>query len=123
MTRKEFWEQGAPEKAKQQIQGAAIAAFVSAGITTILAILINRFMLIDAVLICGLGFGILKLQSRVCAICICSYFILDKIATLGTMTISSIIVAAVFIYYFIMGVIGTWNYQKAWQETKNAMIS
>lgn len=81
---------------------------------------ISALSLIDAAFVCGLAFGIHK-KSRVCAVTMLVYFIISKAIQLIEMggTTFMIPVALICLYYYWMGVVGTFGYHKHIRTQKN----
>ena len=107
-------------RALRKIKVAWVAAVV-AGVVTLAAVVsvtdtqvvgVSSWNFIDVVLIFGLAFGIYK-KSRVCAIIMLIYFILSKII-MWTVSPSPIglPVTVLFLYCFVQGVIGTFQYHR-----------
>ena len=70
----------------------------------------------DVVLIFGLTFGIYK-KSRTCAVVMLAYFLISKIIIISqTGSFNGSLLAIVFIYYYVYGVIGTFAYHKHLKE-------
>lgn len=101
------------QKPENLIKGAAISAYIVAGLTLIvgLGVLKNPFMLIDVALIAGLGTIILLKKSRVAAVLLFSYYLINAVINAmngirpGALTI-------VFVVAFLMGIQGTFKYHK-----------
>ncbi len=111
------------EKALKYIKSAWTTAIACSLITLlgiIISILANSdflgldlYSLVDVVLLLGLAFGVYK-KSRVCAVILFTYFILDKLYMLssGAINSGSIIVSIAFGTWFFQGIIGTIHYHK-----------
>lgn len=109
------------EKAEKAIKTAYVAAIISGTITLIVSLMamagvsfggINPWMIIDAIFIFGMAYGIAK-KSRVCAIIMLVYWILAKIVTImGEGPSGGIVVAIMFAYFFFNGVVGTFTYHQ-----------
>jgi hypothetical protein len=110
-----------PDEVLKKIKNAWVAAIISGSITlivTLLAIFGKSFFgftaweLTDVALIFGLAYGIYK-KSRTCAVLMLVYFICAKILIMyETGKPSGLIMALIFIYYFALGVSGTYDYHK-----------
>ena len=110
-----------PDEVLKKIKHAWVAATISGGFTLVLTLLamygnsilgFSAWELIDVALIFVLAFGIYK-KSRTCAVLMLVYFILAKILIMyETGKPTGIIMSIVFIYYFSMGVSGTFDYHK-----------
>jgi hypothetical protein len=117
-----------PDEVLKKIKHAWIAATISGSFTlvvTLFAIFGNSILgfsaweLIDVALIFGLAFGIYK-KSRTCAVLMLVYFIGAKILIMfETGKPSGLIMAIVFIYYFALGVAGTFEYHKLVRAQQN----
>src|SRR5689334_6278658 len=110
-----------PVDVSKNIKNAWVAASISGLITlvfTLLAIFghsilgFSAWELIDAVLVFGLAFGIYK-KSRTCALLMLIYFVIAKILLMTQAgAANGILLALVFLYYFAMGVKGTFDYHR-----------
>jgi serine/threonine-protein kinase len=112
------------EDALKQVQGAAIAGFVLAGLNFIIWLVVmsgvnigmglNAFMIIDVFLILGLSFGVLK-RSRVCAVLLLLYFVGGKILMMASGQIpgiGGIAISIAFATAFFKGMLGTFSCRK-----------
>ena len=108
-----------PKDVLDKIRNAWVAAVISGCITlvvTLFAIFGSSIMgftaweLIDVALIFGLAFGIYR-KSRICAVLMLLYFVASKILIMaeGGSASSGIVMALVFLYYFALGVQGTFQ--------------
>lgn len=80
MTKSEFWKNAVPKNVKGQVVTAAVFAYISAAMTLVLGFLTGNFLvLIDVLLVLGLGLGVHLAKSRVCAIILAAYFVLNKV--------------------------------------------
>ncbi len=110
-----------PDQILKRIKNAWITGIISGTITlifTLIAMNGNQLMgfsvwnLTDVVLIFGLTFGIYK-KSRTCALAMLAYFLLSKIIIIvQTGSFNGSLLAIVFIYYYVYGVIGTFAYHR-----------
>ena len=114
-----------PELILKRIKNAWITGIVS-GTMTLLFTLIAMYgtnllgfsvwNLSDVVLIFGLTFGIYK-KSRTCAVVMLAYFLISKFIIISqTGSFNGSLLAIVFIYYYVYGVIGTFAYHKHLKE-------
>lgn len=117
------------ESAKNKIQAAYVAAFISAGFTLLFILIamfgyplvngINLLTLVDVALLILLGVLIAKLKSRVAAVILFVYFLLSKVFLymenpgVGT---SSMYMTIVFLIAYFNGILGTFAYQKIKEE-------
>src|SRR5262249_46833014 len=110
-----------PNDVSRNIKNAWVAASIS-GLITLLFTLgaifghsilgFSAWELIDAAFIFGMAFGIYK-KSRTCAVLMLIYFIGAKILLMTQAgTTNGIVLALVFLYYFAMGVKGTFDYHR-----------
>ena len=105
----------------KKIRNAWIAGLVSGGITLAVTLLAVAGMsvlgysaveLIDVALVFGLTFGIYK-KSRTCAVLMLVYFVISKVILMTEMrSASPMIVGLVFLYFYAMGVVGTFQYHR-----------
>ena len=110
-----------PDKVLKKIRNAWIACLVSAAVTLVVSLLAlagNRVgpftgaEFIDVVFILGLAFGISR-KSRVCAVLMFCYFVLSKIILMRAPGQSGgIFMGLVFLYYYGVGVQGTFEYHR-----------
>ena len=109
------------DQAERHVSNAWWAALISAGVTVVFAFIslggtahagIDAWAFADVVLILALAFGLSR-KSRVCAILLFLYFVGSKLlmwsenpqqASRGSF------VAIVFMYYFFMGIVGTFQW-------------
>ena len=103
ITKSEFCRSRASDKVRKNIRGSAILCYISAGVTAVFAVLFNLFMLIDAVIVLGLGLAIYL--SRVCSILLLVYGVVSCVTVLmetGRVSGWLVILAGVFavIYTF-----------------------
>ncbi|WP_291584007.1 hypothetical protein [Clostridium sp. UBA6640] len=111
------------EKALKYIKSAWMTAIACSVITLLgmlLSILANSdflgldlYSLVDVALLLGLAFGVYK-KSRVCAVILFIYFILDKLYMLssGVVNRGAIMMSIAFGTWFFQGIIGTIHYHK-----------
>ncbi|MBC3880680.1 hypothetical protein H8K35_02835 [Undibacterium sp. LX40W] len=116
-----------PDIILKRIKNAWITGIVSGSITLIFTLIamngsqilgFSIWNLSDVALIFGLTFGIYK-KSRACAVAMLAYFLLSKIIVIAqTGSFNGGILAIVFIYYYVYGVIGTFAYHKHLKENQ-----
>ncbi|MEJ2354306.1 MAG: hypothetical protein P8Y62_00125 [candidate division WOR-3 bacterium] len=118
------------EQAKKAIKISWILALVSGGITLIFGIFskyiqdtvpinANLGLVLDALIVFGLAFGIYK-KSRICAVIMFVYFLNSQFRfTINSRTISNIPLALVFLFYFYQGIRGTFSYHKLTADEEN----
>jgi serine/threonine-protein kinase len=111
-----------PREILKKIRQAVIAAAISCAITTIFTLIaiagtsvlgFTAWELVDVALIAGLAYGIHR-KSRACAVLMFVYFVGAKIYMImqgGKPT--GMVVALIFLYYYALGVQGTFQYH-AW---------
>ena len=110
-----------PDAVLKKIRSAWVACLVSCAITTVLILLkmggsqvgpFTTLDLVDVVFVLGMAFGISR-KSRTCAVLMFCYFVLSKYLLIkATGQVGGLIVAAVFLYFYAMGVVGTFEYHK-----------
>ena len=117
------------EKANSQIKGAWIAAFISAGITLIFAVMslwvdmpINIFAILDVVLIITLAILILTLKSRVAAVIILIYYALGQLTMIVNGQNGNIGLMIAFGFAYYQGIVGTFSYHRLKKEETGKMI-
>lgn len=110
MTKAEFYKHPNVSYARTQIRAAAIISYVVAGISLVLG---GIGLIIDALLIVGLGLGIQLGRSRVCSVILTVYGVWNTIyitVTTGRLGGWWILLAGIY------AVIYTFKYQGAWAE-------
>jgi serine/threonine-protein kinase len=110
-----------PAEVLKRIRNAWIAGICSGCVTLAITLLAmsgksvlgySAWELIDVALIFGLTFGIYK-KSRTCAILMLVYFVASKIMLfVDARPSSGIVMAVVFIYFYALGVAGTFQYHR-----------
>ncbi|WP_432727239.1 hypothetical protein [Variovorax sp. W6] len=111
-----------PDAILRKIRNAWIAGLVSAAVTLVFVLIavagtsligMSAYQLLDVVLILGLAFGIYK-KSRICAVLMLAYFVWAKVVLirLGHANGTGLVMAAVFFYFYLQGVIGTFAYHR-----------
>ena len=112
-TKKEFLKLPENKKIRSELNGAAIITFVCAGINVILgAVSGNWSIMIDVAIMVGLGLGIMLSHSRVCAIVLLAYGVLNVVVGLvqnGTPSGYLILIAGV------LAVIYAFKAEKLWK--------
>lgn len=122
MTKKEFLRHENLKKTKSGINSAAIIAYICGVISFVAGYLLldtGMYVIVDLLLLVGLGLGIQLGQSRVCSILLLAYAILNVISGImetGRPTGYLILIAA------IDAVIFTFRFQKAWKEYQSSGI-
>jgi|GEM_PF-516216 len=109
---------------ESKIKMAWSAAFLTAGGMTLLGVLsilgvklplaLDWTLIIDALVIAGLGFGVYR-KSRVCAVLLLVLFVSSKLLTfhdLGARSIAGIPVALAFAWFYWQGIAGTFAYHR-----------
>lgn len=114
-----------PVEILKRIRNAWVTGIISGSITLIFTLIamngdqlmgFSVWNLSDVVLIFGLTFGIYK-KSRTCAVVMLAYFLISKIIIISqTGSFNGSLLAIVFIYYYVYGVIGTFAYHKHLKE-------
>lgn len=114
-TKKEFLKLPENKRIKSELTGAAVICYICAAITLALGFTTDSFplCLIDVAILVGMGLGIQLAQSRVCAIILLVYSIINVIlliAMTGKPGGYLIVIAGV------MAVIYTFKAEKAWKQ-------
>ncbi len=114
-----------PVEILKRIRNAWVTGIISGSITLIFTLIamngdqlmgFSVWNLSDVALIFGLTFGIYK-KSRTCAVVMLAYFLISKIIIISqTGSFNGSLLAIVFIYYYVYGVIGTFAYHKHLKE-------
>ena len=102
-------------KLRKEIRSNAIICYVCAGITVLLTVFLtkNYLSLLDVALLIGLGLGIHLKQSKVCAIILCAYAVINSVIGLITNgKLSGYLVLLAGIY----SVASTFNLDKQWKQ-------
>lgn len=110
-----------PPEISKKIKGAWIAGLVSAAITLVFVGLslmgtsllgVDAWASIDVALMAALSFGVFR-KSRTCAILLLALFTLNKILMfVESGTVSGLPLTLIFFYFFIQGVVGTFQYHR-----------
>jgi hypothetical protein len=117
-----------PDEILKKIRQATIAAIISASLTMLFTLIamagtsflgFSAWQLVDVGFIAVLAYGIHK-KSRVCALIMLLYFIASKVymVTQGGGKPTGVVVALIFLYYYGLGVQGTFQYH-AWLKQQN----
>ncbi len=117
MTRREFYKSSEMDSVRKSINGCAIAGYIVAAISLVanLLLLDNPSGIIDTILIIILSILIQTIQSRVAAVILCVYGVINMaIITMYTGRFGGwwILVVGVF------AAINTFKFHKAWKEEK-----
>ena len=116
------------KNAVSQMRAAAIFAFISAVITATVSLInintagvagleiFNEFAFIDVAVMVVLGILLLKLKSRVVAIILLGFYLLERIIMLVEYGIAPNATTIFFIIMLILGVTGAFQYQKIRRE-------
>lgn len=84
VSRKEFIDKYAQPSLKKNITSIAILCYVCAGLTFVASCLLNPFGIIDAVILAGLALGMQLTKSRVFAILILVFSIIEVLISLAS---------------------------------------
>ena len=114
-TKKEFLQLPENEKLRKSINTSGIICYICAGISLLVGLFMlkSSSVLIDAILLIGLGLGVHLAKSRVCAIILLVYAAINtiySIVTTGKFSGYIILLAAIY------AVINTFKLEKAWKE-------
>ncbi|MCD9187704.1 MAG: hypothetical protein LUM44_14890 [Pyrinomonadaceae bacterium] len=117
------------QNAQRKIRKAWIAGAVVTGLSLLVAVLFSILvsgqtrgqlktvgnsseLILSAIVFGGLSIGIYR-RSRICAALLCTIYILEKIWTIAvTGKVAGIAIGLLFIYYFVGGVQGTFDYHR-----------
>lgn len=97
--KREYYKNYAGDTFRRQLKSSAIMCYICAGLTALVAILLNPLSLLDAAIVLGLGLGMHLGKSKVCAYLILIYSALSTLITLvatGTFGGWLLILAGVF---------------------------
>ena len=110
-----------PDAVLKKIRNAWVACIVSGVLTVILAMIAmngnsmgghSGYDVIDALFVFGLAFGISR-KSRTCAMLMLAYFVLSKYLLFrASGQVNGLLFGIVFLYFYAMGVQGTFEYHK-----------
>ena len=117
MTRREFYKSSEMDSTRKNINGCAIAGYIVAALSLVanLLLLDNPSGIIDTILIVILSILVQTIQSRVAAVILCVYGVINMaIITMYTGKFGGwwILVVGVF------AAINTFKFHKAWKEEK-----
>ena len=114
-------EPAIPNSVLKQIRNAWVAGAISTSITLIFTLFAiagtslagyTAWQAFDVGLMISLTFGIYK-KSRVCAVLMFIYFVVSKIMQVSQSgQASGLLLALVFLYYYGLGIRGTFSYHK-----------
>ena len=117
----EEYELESPPEIAKKIKGAWITGLVSAGMTLVfvgLAMMgksmlgVDAWALVDVALMAGLSYGVYR-KSRTCAILLLALFALNKVLMyMESSAVSGLLLTLLFFYFFIQGVVGTFQYHR-----------
>lgn len=113
-TKKEFLQLPENKALKSQLITDCVICYVCSGVTLILGLFVMEqpLILLDVLLILGLGLGIHLTQSRVCAVILCAYAVINSLIGLvqnGSVSGYWILIAGFF------SVVTTFRFDKAWK--------
>jgi hypothetical protein len=108
--------------AGRKIRNAWIAGVASAGITLIFIAIalsggtpiagIDAWALVDVAIILGLSYGVYR-KSRICAVLLLLFFLVNRIAMWAESgTVSGLPLALVFLWFLGQGVVGTFQHHR-----------
>jgi len=119
------------EQAMSQIKAAYCAAFFSAVLTFIVAVVsiwhevlpgMNVFAIIDVAFIFILGVLLVTIKSRIAAIVLLVYYIFSQVSMrIGNpeMGVGNVAMVIVFLGAYFGGIIGTFNYHKLRKKARD----
>jgi hypothetical protein len=107
--------------ARKACQGAAVCAFLVAGITALVAVIalsgksiipgIDAWALVDAAIFALLGF-FLRRCSRIAAVITLALFIVERVSMMASGGIAGLPLALILVVYFIGGARGAFAYHR-----------
>lgn len=116
MTKKEFWD-ALDKKERSSIMSASIMCYISAGLTMIMGIVsMNFFVLIDVMLVAGLGLWLQLSKSTVAAILLTIYAAYNTIFSLVTMGTPG---GWLVLLAGICAIVGCVRFNKAYKAQRN----
>ncbi len=116
------------ELAKKEVKESAIAGYVVAGLSGILAVIsiatgtiiagMSGLALVDAIIFAALAYGVSK-YNRSCAVAILALYALEEVYNFSTIPINSFadlvsrsILPIIFLILFSRGIVGSFEYHK-----------
>ena len=113
-TKKEFLELPENKALKRELVSDCVICYVASGISLILGVFVleQPAILLDVLLVLGLGLGIHLTQSRVCAVILCVYAVINSLIGMvqnGAFSGYWILFAGIF------SVVATFRLDKAWK--------
>lgn len=123
VSKKEFYKLPGVKTCRTNIRTCAILAYVCSGFTIFASLLLSDYLassIIDGLLLLGLGLGVQLARSRVCAIILAGYGLLNMaIALVSYGTVQGWLIPVIGIY----AIIYTFKYQKMWENyDKNGIM-
>ena len=111
-----------PDKVLKRIRNGWVAGVVSVAITLVLTLIsvlgqtrafgLDGYAFIDIAIMLGLSYGVYR-KSRVCAVLMLAFFLLNKIIMwMNAGTPNGVVMSLVFFWLFGQGVVGTFEYHK-----------
>ena len=112
------------QKALGEIRMAYIAAFISAGITAVFAVIsiwaevmvgLNIFAFIDVIFLIILAVLLITIKSRIAAVVLLTYYLFSQVSMrIGNpdMGLGNIFMVLFFIYAYFQGIRGTFAYHR-----------
>lgn len=120
---------GLPSAIERKIRNGWLAGIFSTILTAAFALLatfgasiggINAYAFIDTVILAALTFGVYK-QSRVCAVFMLVFFVVNKIVMwMDSPTIAGLPLALVFFWFYLQAMIGTFQASRFRRESRAA---
>ena len=77
ISKSEFCRNHAPDKIRKNIRGSVILCYISAAVTAAFAVMFDLAMFLDVVIVLALGLLIHLKQSRVCAVLLLVYSLIN----------------------------------------------
>ena len=113
-TKQEFLNLPENKKLKNSCRTAAIISYICAGVTLLVVVILSKsyFSILDVGIMVGLGIGIQLKQSRVCAIILLVYAVINMIISIA---VSGSLGGWLVLAAGIVGVLSTNNAEKQWK--------
>ena len=114
-TKKEFLQLPENSRLKKELNSDAIVCYICAALTVILGVFVLKspYFLIDVIIVLGMGLGIHLKQSKVCAVILCIYAVINTILGLinnGKISGYLLLIAGIY------SVISTFKLDKQWKQ-------
>lgn len=120
LSKKEFLKLPNMKSCKSNLTGSAVILYICGALSLTVGMLGgNPFVIVDVLIIIGMGLGIQLGQSRACAIIVCVYAAFNTIVMLlNTGRISGYLILIAAIY----AIMATFRFQKVWKDYQTTGI-